>query len=274
MSEYFEDNDELIRGFIEESRELLRHAEEDALVLEKNPDDQARINRVFRSFHTIKGNAGFLNFTKISRFAHESESFLVRIREGKLKITTDISNLMLHIIDRIMLMMKEPENSEHIETAELEERIKALLKDPEDGDKQKARFLIAEGEGIQREILKLMLEDEGDCDFAGDGGEAIEKFTAALEAAPYFFVFVNSGLPKMNGIDTTKEIRRIEKEKGIQLLDEVNVVLSTEEDDVEMIFKAHCKAGVTTCLNKPVSGNRLRDIITAKMKFREFAVGG
>ncbi|MCP5052545.1 MAG: response regulator [bacterium] len=266
MNDHFDENVELIQGFIEESHELLRHAEDDALVLEKNPDDQARINRVFRSFHTIKGNAGFLKFPKITGFAHESENLLSRIREGNLKITTEISNLLFHIIDRIKLMLKEPRNSENIETAELEKNIRTLLRVEAEGVRQKVRYLIAEDEIVQQEILKLMLEDDGEFDVACNGREAVEKFREALDDIPYFIVFMDILMPEMNGIEAVTRIRQIEKERGIPLLDEVTIVMVTIQEDIGMIFKAHYEAGATIYLNKPVSSNRLKDIISAKKK--------
>ena len=70
------DDPELIRDFVSESREHLENIEQQVLVLDRNPSDMEAIHSVFRSFHTIKGLAGFLAFEVIQTLAHEVETVL------------------------------------------------------------------------------------------------------------------------------------------------------------------------------------------------------
>lgn len=52
-------NDEILQDFLVEAGELLEGLNEQLIELEQNPNDRDLLNAVFRSFHTIKGGAGF-----------------------------------------------------------------------------------------------------------------------------------------------------------------------------------------------------------------------
>ena len=90
-----ESDGELLREFINESREHLDNIEQGILVLEHQPADAETLNTVFRAFHTFKGGAGFLNLLPINRLAHVLESLLDLARQGKLTIELPIIDLIL-----------------------------------------------------------------------------------------------------------------------------------------------------------------------------------
>jgi two-component system chemotaxis sensor kinase CheA len=90
---------ELVSDFIMESREHLSSIESQMLALEQNPSDTDVIHAVFRSFHTIKGLAGFLEFAAIQKVAHEVETLLDLARNGKLTITTGVVDVVLESAD-------------------------------------------------------------------------------------------------------------------------------------------------------------------------------
>jgi two-component system chemotaxis sensor kinase CheA len=79
-----EGDGDLLKEYVIESREHLNNIEQGALVLEENPGDADTLNSVFRSFHTFKGGAGFLNLVPISQLAHGLESLLDLARQRKL----------------------------------------------------------------------------------------------------------------------------------------------------------------------------------------------
>jgi two-component system chemotaxis sensor kinase CheA len=89
------DDAELLREFINESREHLDNIEQGVLVLENNPQNTETLNTVFRAFHTFKGGAGFLNLVPINRLAHVLESLLDMARQGKLVIDGSVIELIL-----------------------------------------------------------------------------------------------------------------------------------------------------------------------------------
>jgi len=93
-SALFEDLD-LVAEIVLESREHLSSLEGNLLALERDPADSEAIHAAFRSFHTIKGLAGFLELKAIQQVAHEIESVLDRARNGTLAITADVIDLVL-----------------------------------------------------------------------------------------------------------------------------------------------------------------------------------
>ena len=55
--------EDMLKEFVVEALDLAINVEEHLLSLERNPGDMNTLNAVFRSFHTIKGGAGFMNLT-------------------------------------------------------------------------------------------------------------------------------------------------------------------------------------------------------------------
>jgi len=89
----------MYREFVHEAREHLIAAEQSILALEHEPDDKELINILFRAFHTIKGAAGFMQLNDLLTFTHETETMMDLVRQGKLTIHHDISELLLHALD-------------------------------------------------------------------------------------------------------------------------------------------------------------------------------
>ena len=61
--------------------------EEHLLSLERNPDDLNTLNAVFRSFHTIKGGAGFMNLQPMVSACHLTENLFDALRNGQVPVT-------------------------------------------------------------------------------------------------------------------------------------------------------------------------------------------
>ncbi len=100
---------EITRDFVVESRGNLEVVELNLIQLEQNPDDMEIINAIFRSFHTIKGISGFLKLDKMNRFCHHTESLMDSVRSGKLTIDDEVADLILESIDTLKLMLEEVE---------------------------------------------------------------------------------------------------------------------------------------------------------------------
>ena len=97
------DDASLVQEFVSEARSHIESAEAAVLTVEERPDDMEAINAIFRSFHTIKGVAGFLNLKQIGSLAHSAESLLDQARKGQLKLSGSAVDLVLASID----LMKE-----------------------------------------------------------------------------------------------------------------------------------------------------------------------
>ena len=104
---------ELLSDFILESREHLATVESQSMVLEQNPSDAEAIHAIFRGFHTIKGLAGFLELPRIQETAHEVETLLDRARNGQMKITPKVIDVMLAGADYLRESIDQVEASLH-----------------------------------------------------------------------------------------------------------------------------------------------------------------
>jgi two-component system chemotaxis sensor kinase CheA len=75
---------ELVQDFLVEAREHLTNIEARLLEIEQGVHTQETLHAAFRSFHTIKGLAGFLDYAVMQRVAHETETLLDLARNGQL----------------------------------------------------------------------------------------------------------------------------------------------------------------------------------------------
>ena len=75
---------ELVQDFLVEAREHLAKIEACLLEIEQGVHTQETLHAAFRSFHTIKGLAGFLDYSVMQRVAHETETLLDLARNGRL----------------------------------------------------------------------------------------------------------------------------------------------------------------------------------------------
>ena len=93
------EDEDMIREFITEAQEHLATIESGMLVLEQGAADAETLNAVFRGFHTIKGLAGFLEFTAIQSLTHEVETLLDLARKGQLAMSASVVDVVLEGTD-------------------------------------------------------------------------------------------------------------------------------------------------------------------------------
>ena len=118
---------ELIGDFVMESREHLNSIEGLLLALEQDARDMEAIHSIFRSFHTIKGLAGFLELEYVQQVAHEVETLLDHARESRLAITPHVIDVVLESTDYLNRWIKFLEVSPFAEVPEAICRNKELL---------------------------------------------------------------------------------------------------------------------------------------------------
>ena len=82
-----DDMDDMLNDFVVEALELATNVEEHLLSLERNPGDLNTLNAVFRSFHTIKGGAGFMNLAAMVSACHLTENLFDALRTGEVPVT-------------------------------------------------------------------------------------------------------------------------------------------------------------------------------------------
>lgn len=98
---------EIFESFLVESQELLESLSQDLMTIESTPDDLDLINRIFRSFHTVKGTSSFMGFTDISGITHEAEDLLNKLRRSELTINQDIIDVLLDVTDWIEKLLEK-----------------------------------------------------------------------------------------------------------------------------------------------------------------------
>jgi len=92
---------EILEDYLPEARELLEQAQDMALRLEADPQDDNILASLFRAFHTLKGGAGFLEATALVDWAHHLEDLLDRLREHAVAVTPAVIDGILRGIDVI-----------------------------------------------------------------------------------------------------------------------------------------------------------------------------
>lgn len=119
------DKEQYIEIFIEETREHLQNLTLSLLQLEKDPRDNATINEIFRSAHTLKGMSSTMGFGNMSRMTHKMEDVLDLIRTDKLKVNAHIADVLFKCLDALEGYLENIVNSgsdgnnEHREVIEL-----------------------------------------------------------------------------------------------------------------------------------------------------------
>ncbi|WP_080846429.1 chemotaxis protein CheA [Cytobacillus gottheilii] len=99
MSQYLE-------VFIEESKEHLQACNEQLLELEKSPDDLKIVNDIFRSAHTLKGMSATMGYEDLASLTHQMENVLDAIRNQKIKVTSEILDVVFLSVDDLEAMVE------------------------------------------------------------------------------------------------------------------------------------------------------------------------
>ena len=107
---------------------------------------------------------------------------------------------------------------------------------PHDGE---LKILIADDDFSSRKIMKAFLEDFGAIDMTVDGEEALFAFkTAMKEGKPYDLICLDIMMPKVDGQEVLKQVRKTEQEKGVLGKKAVKVVMTTALDDPQNVMES------------------------------------
>src|SRR3954471_10288585 len=79
--------DDMLKDFVVEAMDLAVNVEEHLLRLERDPNNKETLNAVFRSFHTIKGGAGFMGLPALVAACHLTENLFDALRTGAAPVT-------------------------------------------------------------------------------------------------------------------------------------------------------------------------------------------
>ncbi|MHA1522870.1 MAG: Hpt domain-containing protein, partial [Alphaproteobacteria bacterium] len=101
--------DDLLGEFLTETSESLDVVDVELVKFEKEPNNTAILDNIFRLVHTIKGTCGFLGLPRLEALAHAAETLMGKFRDG-VPVTQDAVSLILITIDRIKDILVELEN--------------------------------------------------------------------------------------------------------------------------------------------------------------------
>lgn len=126
--------------FIDETKEHLQNLSELLLVIEKEPEDKATINEIFRAAHSLKGMAGTMGFKRMQNLTHNMENVFSEIRNDKMKITASLVDTLFQCLDALETYLANIQETSDEGTDDNEPIIKLLNE-----------FLATEGEVKQAE---------------------------------------------------------------------------------------------------------------------------
>lgn len=119
------------------------------------------------------------------------------------------------------------------------------------------KFLIVESDPTTSSLLQTYLPDHGDCSIVVNGSEVIEKVRHAIsEDMHYDLICLDLMISEVDGHDTLKEIRQIEKENNLSKNNCAKIIVTTVLSDFNNIANAF-RAGCQAYLIKPVRKDEL-----------------
>lgn len=118
------------------------------------------------------------------------------------------------------------------------------------------KALLVEDNELNREIAKLVLEDEGlVVTLAENGKEAVDLFAAAVPGT-YQFIFMDIMMPVMDGLQAARLIRKMDRAdaKTVPIL---AMTANAFQDDIQLSIDA----GMNAHLTKPLNVEKIREVI-------------
>jgi two-component system chemotaxis sensor kinase CheA len=98
------DRSAFIGKFQEEATEYLQRLNEGVIILESDPGNRELIDQMLRDAHTLKGSSRMVGLIEISDVAHKLEDIMVKVRDGVMVYTPEMSDSFFEALDMIVFL--------------------------------------------------------------------------------------------------------------------------------------------------------------------------
>lgn len=98
------DRSAFIAKFQEEATDLLQRLNEGIISLEAQPGDRELIDQLLRDAHTLKGSSRMVGLMEISDIAHRMEDIMVRVRDGEMSYSAEMSDGFFEALDTVVFL--------------------------------------------------------------------------------------------------------------------------------------------------------------------------
>lgn len=121
--------DNFKQKFVEEALDHINDLEKALLDLDRNRNDKAIIERIFRAMHSLKGGGAMFGFEKISEFTHDLETVYDLVRNNSLEVTQELLDMTLASVDIIKLLLSADDDELDEESSQQHQSISEQIKE-------------------------------------------------------------------------------------------------------------------------------------------------
>ncbi|MEO1006868.1 MAG: Hpt domain-containing protein, partial [Cyanobacteria bacterium J06638_38] len=97
------------------STDHLEKIENGLIHLEKNPDDQEKLEELLRATHSLKGDSRMLGVEEAEMLVHQMEDLLSDIKENNSVFTPNLCDRLYHGLDAVRKIAREAVTGESSE---------------------------------------------------------------------------------------------------------------------------------------------------------------
>lgn len=149
---------EAYKIFLVEADEKLIEAQDVVLQLEKDPENADLVGSLFRIFHTIKGECGFLKITVLGELSHHLENLLDMYRSDAITPEAEGIDLLLKGIDnanRILSILKGRDTAK-LDTYSIEHLLEQLKSKLQHIQESIGQILRNEGKITEEQLFEIL----------------------------------------------------------------------------------------------------------------------
>ena len=128
------DRSAFIAKFQEEATDLLQRLNEGIIDLEADPSNRPLIDQWLRDAHTLKGSSRMVGLIEISDIAHRMEDVMVKIRDGGMAYTGDMTDTFFEALDCVVFLAEHAgkDSASDIDLEGVTTRLTILARSPGD----------------------------------------------------------------------------------------------------------------------------------------------